>query len=164
MFSVAKGRTWLTLDTFSNRKWQKIYQTNKQMSTKVDEDRDRKKLRRAYSIFDLSFSWSPYFSLFPFHWVVHNWISDQEMPAFDSFLTTTIVGSETIKFYDLRNLGDKFNRLPFSIRVLLESAVRNCDEFQVPKFKVDIFSKEKWENLIVYFEQNHMATKWKHQK
>jgi len=51
--------------------------------------------------------------------------------SFDHCLTTATVGSEIIKFFDLKKLGEKFNRLPFSIRVLLESAVRNCDEFQV---------------------------------
>ena len=36
-----------------------------------------------------------------------------------------------IKFFDLARLGDDFHKLPFSIRILLESAVRNCDNFQV---------------------------------
>ena len=31
----------------------------------------------------------------------------------------------------LEEFGAKYNQLPFSIRVLLESAVRNCDNFQV---------------------------------
>ncbi|XP_045920521.1 cytoplasmic aconitate hydratase [Micropterus dolomieu] len=36
------------------------------------------------------------------------------------------------QFYNLSKLGDpRYDRLPFSIRVLLESAVRNCDEFLV---------------------------------
>ncbi|XP_029522796.1 cytoplasmic aconitate hydratase [Oncorhynchus nerka] len=36
------------------------------------------------------------------------------------------------KFYNLSKLGDpRYDRLPFSIRVLLESAVRNCDGFLV---------------------------------
>ncbi|XP_013872919.1 cytoplasmic aconitate hydratase [Austrofundulus limnaeus] len=36
------------------------------------------------------------------------------------------------RFYNLTKLGDpRYERLPFSIRVLLESAVRNCDEFLV---------------------------------
>ncbi len=36
------------------------------------------------------------------------------------------------KFYDLAALdAAKYARLPFSIKVLLESAVRNCDNFQV---------------------------------
>lgn len=41
------------------------------------------------------------------------------------------VGGETKTYFDLPALGAKYNQLPFSIRVLLESAVRNCDNFQV---------------------------------
>lgn len=36
------------------------------------------------------------------------------------------------------------DRLPFSIRVLLESAVRNCDNFQVTK--TDVEKILDWEN------------------
>ena len=35
-------------------------------------------------------------------------------------------------FYDCAKLGPEFQELPFSIRVLLESLIRNCDNFQVP--------------------------------
>ncbi|TNN46645.1 Cytoplasmic aconitate hydratase [Liparis tanakae] len=42
------------------------------------------------------------------------------------------------KFYNLSKLGDpRYDRLPFSIRVLLESAVRNCDEFLVKSADVE---------------------------
>lgn len=42
------------------------------------------------------------------------------------------------KFYNLCKLGDpRYGRLPFSIRVLLEAAVRNCDEFLVKKEDVE---------------------------
>ncbi|XP_062305062.1 cytoplasmic aconitate hydratase isoform X2 [Osmerus eperlanus] len=42
------------------------------------------------------------------------------------------------KFYNLSKLGDpRYERLPFSIRVLLESAVRNCDEFLVKQADVE---------------------------
>jgi len=35
-------------------------------------------------------------------------------------------------FYKLPSLGDsRLETLPYSVRVLLESAVRNCDEFNV---------------------------------
>jgi aconitate hydratase len=41
-------------------------------------------------------------------------------------------------FYDMQALNDpRFKTLPFSIRVLLESAVRNCDEFEVTKQDVE---------------------------
>ncbi|XP_076828265.1 cytoplasmic aconitate hydratase [Brachyhypopomus gauderio] len=42
------------------------------------------------------------------------------------------------KFFNLTKLGDpRYESLPFSIRVLLESAVRNCDEFLVKKEDVE---------------------------
>jgi len=42
------------------------------------------------------------------------------------------VGDQTYHYYDLQALGDaRLQKLPYSIRVLLESAVRNCDEFNV---------------------------------
>lgn len=51
-----------------------------------------------------------------------------------SNLTKSItVGDETHSYFDLGGIisDDKYARLPFSIRILLESAVRNCDNFQV---------------------------------
>uniref|UniRef100_A0A8C3RVZ1 Cytoplasmic aconitate hydratase n=1 Tax=Chelydra serpentina TaxID=8475 RepID=A0A8C3RVZ1_CHESE len=42
------------------------------------------------------------------------------------------------KFFNLNKLGDaRYGHLPFSIRVLLEAAVRNCDEFLVKKEDVE---------------------------
>nr|XP_055068203.1 cytoplasmic aconitate hydratase [Misgurnus anguillicaudatus] len=42
------------------------------------------------------------------------------------------------KFFNLKKLGDpRYDHLPFSIRVLLESAVRNCDQFLVKKEDVE---------------------------
>ena len=54
------------------------------------------------------------------------------------------VGDKTYKYYDLKGLNDpRFEKLPFSIRVLLESAIRNCDEFAV---------KSKWCAILnLYF-------------
>lgn len=40
-------------------------------------------------------------------------------------------GQNTYKYYDFNILSDKVAKLPYSIRVLLESAVRNCDNFNV---------------------------------
>ena len=43
------------------------------------------------------------------------------------------------KYYDLASLDPaRYGRLPFSIRVLLESAVRNCDEFQVKNLQIGL--------------------------
>lgn len=42
------------------------------------------------------------------------------------------VDDKTYKYYSLPALGEeRYNKLPYSIRVLLESAVRNCDNFNV---------------------------------
>ncbi|PKI74422.1 hypothetical protein CRG98_005186, partial [Punica granatum] len=49
------------------------------------------------------------------------------------------------KYYSLPSLNDpRIDRLPYSIRILLESAIRNCDEFQV-KSK-DVEKIIDWEN------------------
>ncbi|CAH1425510.1 unnamed protein product [Lactuca virosa] len=43
-------------------------------------------------------------------------------------------GGEFGKFYSLPALNDpRVDKLPYSIRILLESAIRNCDNFQVTK-------------------------------
>ena len=42
------------------------------------------------------------------------------------------VEGQTYHYYSLPDLADeRVKTLPYSIRVLLESAVRNCDEFSV---------------------------------
>ncbi|GMI63755.1 aconitase 3 [Hibiscus trionum] len=49
------------------------------------------------------------------------------------------------KFYSLPALNDpRIDRLPYSIRILLESAIRNCDNFQVTKDDVEKIID--WEN------------------
>ncbi|KAF4401970.1 hypothetical protein G4B88_017482 [Cannabis sativa] len=54
-------------------------------------------------------------------------------------------GGEFGKYYSLPALNDpRIERLPYSIRILLESAIRNCDEFQV-KSK-DVEKIIDWEN------------------
>ncbi|XP_041983551.1 cytoplasmic aconitate hydratase-like isoform X2 [Aricia agestis] len=58
-------------------------------------------------------------------------------------LKTFEVNGKTYKYYDLNELGDKYGRLPFSIRVLLESCVRNCDNFQV--LEKDVQNVLEWE-------------------
>lgn len=47
-------------------------------------------------------------------------------------------GGEFGKFYSLPALNDpRVDKLPYSIRILLESAIRNCDNFQVTKADVE---------------------------
>ncbi|KAK2379950.1 putative aconitate hydratase, cytoplasmic [Trifolium repens] len=54
-------------------------------------------------------------------------------------------GGEFGKFYSLPSLNDpRIDKLPYSIRILLESAIRNCDNFQVTK--EDVEKIIDWEN------------------
>ncbi|OEL27209.1 putative aconitate hydratase, cytoplasmic [Dichanthelium oligosanthes] len=54
-------------------------------------------------------------------------------------------GEEFGKYYSLPALSDpRIDRLPYSIRILLESAIRNCDEFQVTG--KDVEKILDWEN------------------
>nr|GMD38472.1 aconitate hydratase, cytoplasmic [Ipomoea batatas] len=47
-------------------------------------------------------------------------------------------GGEFGKFYSLPALNDpRIDKLPYSIRILLEAAIRNCDNFQVTKEDVE---------------------------
>ena len=56
---------------------------------------------------------------------------DQENP-YDKLLSTLQVEESTFKYYDLNKLNDeRISRLPVSIKVLLECAVRNCDGFSI---------------------------------
>jgi aconitate hydratase len=44
------------------------------------------------------------------------------------------VGDETFNYFNLQDLKDeRLQKLPFSIRVLLESAIRNCDDFNIKR-------------------------------
>ncbi|KAL7641800.1 UNVERIFIED_CONTAM: hypothetical protein RMT77_007674 [Armadillidium vulgare] len=51
---------------------------------------------------------------------------------FCNLLSKILIEGKYYKYFDLTKLNDvQYERLPFSIRVLLESAIRNCDNFQV---------------------------------
>lgn len=55
------------------------------------------------------------------------------------------VGDQSYHYYDLQGLNDaRLATLPYSIRVLLESAVRNCDNFSVKQ--ADIETILDWQN------------------
>ncbi|KAJ3689776.1 hypothetical protein LUZ61_018940 [Rhynchospora tenuis] len=67
--------------------------------------------------------------------------------SYDSILTSLSKpgGGEFGKYYSLPSLNDqRIDRLPYSIRILLESAIRNCDEFQVTG--KDVEKILDWEN------------------
>ncbi|KAL6954666.1 aconitate hydratase [Sarracenia purpurea var. burkii] len=54
-------------------------------------------------------------------------------------------GGEFGKFYSLPALNDpRIDKLPYSIKILLESAIRNCDNFQVTT--ADVEKIIDWEN------------------
>lgn len=62
---------------------------------------------------------------------------DQENP-YDKLLETLQVEESTFKYYDLNKLNDeRISRLPVSIKVLLECAVRNCDGFSIKSKDVE---------------------------
>ena len=48
------------------------------------------------------------------------------------------IGEKTYKYYNIQALNDpRLSKLPYSIRILLESAIRNCDEFEVKSSDVE---------------------------
>lgn len=63
---------------------------------------------------------------------------------FDRCLKKLAVAGKEVKYYGVNSIDPRYNALPFSIRVLLESAVRNCDEFDITSNAVErILSWEK---------------------
>lgn len=63
---------------------------------------------------------------------------------YQKLLKTIEINGSTYTYYDVSALGPKYDRLPFSIRVLLESCVRNCDNFQV--LEKDVSNVLDWES------------------
>lgn len=64
--------------------------------------------------------------------------SSSKPNPFSQNLTKLNIDGKEYKYYSLPKLSDsRLNTLPYSIRVLLESAVRNCDEFNVKKNDVE---------------------------
>lgn len=64
----------------------------------------------------------------------------------EKYLKTLKIEGKDYKFYDLSAMKDpRYEKLPFSIRILLESAVRNCDEFRVKQSDVEKILD--WKNL-----------------
>ncbi|CAG9823442.1 unnamed protein product [Phaedon cochleariae] len=62
---------------------------------------------------------------------------------FDKYLKSLNIAGKEYKYYDIPQLGCNYDRLPYSIRVLLESAVRNCDNFHISE--QDVKSILNWE-------------------
>ncbi len=59
----------------------------------------------------------------------HKALFSQSKPnPFQRIAKQLSAGGKNVTFYDLPALNDpRLDRLPFSVRILLESAVRNCD-------------------------------------
>ncbi|EPY42544.1 aconitase [Angomonas deanei] len=61
----------------------------------------------------------------------------QANPFDKKFLASMAADGGKASYYKINEIDSKYDTLPFSIRVLLESAVRNCDEFDVTSKTVD---------------------------
>lgn len=58
-------------------------------------------------------------------------------PFKETCLKEMRIGNKSYSYYSLKSLNDKrYDLLPYSIRILLESALRNCDEFSIKKHDV----------------------------
>ena len=70
---------------------------------------------------------------------IRSFASTPQANPFDRSVKTSLEhGGKKHNFYKLPALGDKrIEKLPYSIRVLLESAVRNCDDFAVKENDVE---------------------------
>ncbi len=50
--------------------------------------------------------------------------------VYTSLIDKINVGGKDLRFFNIAKLGDKrLNKLPFSIRILLENSLRNNDQF-----------------------------------
>jgi len=66
---------------------------------------------------------------------------------FSNIVEEIKVGGNTFKYFSLPKLNDpRVEKLPFSVRILLESALRNCDEFEVKK--ADVENILNWEKTV----------------
>ena len=64
---------------------------------------------------------------------------------FSQLIEPLKVGDQDLRFYNISKLDhEKFAKLPFSIRVLLEAAVRKCDGFQITE--KDVSNILDWAN------------------
>ncbi|KEG15100.1 putative aconitase [Trypanosoma grayi] len=70
-----------------------------------------------------------------------------QVNPFKKYLATLKADGGEAQYYKLHEIDSKYDTLPFSIRVLLESAVRNCDEFDVTSKTV--------ENILNWKENCH---------
>ena len=61
-------------------------------------------------------------------------VEAQAHPYAQTQVNEFVVDDRTYKYFSLPALSDaRYAKLPYSIRVLLESAVRNCDNFNIKR-------------------------------
>ncbi|VEN40522.1 unnamed protein product [Callosobruchus maculatus] len=69
-----------------------------------------------------------------------------ENNLYNKYLRTLTVDNKQYKYYDIADVaGNCYDDLPYSIRVLLESAVRNCDGFHIEE--KDVQNILKWKQI-----------------
>lgn len=56
---------------------------------------------------------------------------------FSNLKKSVDIQGDKYEYFDIKEIDAKYNKLPFSIRVLLESAIRNCDNFHVTEKDVE---------------------------
>ncbi|KAG4077743.1 hypothetical protein HA402_011172 [Bradysia odoriphaga] len=78
---------------------------------------------------------------------------------FDYLQQELVINGTSYKYYKISAIGDKFDELPFSIRVLLESAVRNCDNFQV--LEKDVKNILNWKDAKGIANDNDVEVSFK---
>ncbi|KAJ9459965.1 Aconitate hydratase 3 [Diplonema papillatum] len=65
-------------------------------------------------------------------------VATNESNPFDRLLTDVDVAGTPCKIYDLSKLNDdRVQKLPYTIRVVLETCIRNCDNFKVTEADVE---------------------------
>ncbi|XP_071788574.1 cytoplasmic aconitate hydratase-like isoform X1 [Asterias amurensis] len=68
----------------------------------------------------------------------------EEVNMFSRLKETIRVDDEDVQYFNLLALKDeRYGRLPFSVRVLLESAIRNCDNFHI--YEKDVENIMNWQ-------------------
>lgn len=78
---------------------------------------------------------------------------------FDYLKQELVINGTSYKYYKISAISDKFDELPFSIRVLLESAVRNCDNFQV--LEKDVKNILNWKDAKGISNDNDVEVSFK---
>ena len=78
----------------------------------------------------------------------------QHKNPYSDLLTELTIGGKNYRYFDLLKLKDeRVAQLPVCIKILLECAIRNCDEFSIKKSNVESildWVKTSTHNVILY--------------